>query len=114
MNIQIIRDTITQDELRQIGKEFYQTMIKGVVDIEKKIIVFGGEYHMDANVVLLEDGSKQKNIWGFNVYFDKSRDNWIEYTSLINIRPLQENYDMEVSDGNIRSVMKEIINSKII
>ncbi len=114
MNIQIIRDTITEDELREIGKEFYDTMVKGVVDIERNIIVFGGEYHMDANIVLLEDGSEQRNIWGFNVYFDKLRDSWIEYTSLINIRPLQENYDMEVSSESIRSIMKEIINSKII
>ncbi len=114
MNIQIVRNTITIDELKEIAKEFYLTMIKGVVDIEKKVVVFGGEYHMDANVVLLQDGSEQKNVWGFNVYFDKPRDSWIEYTSLINIRPQQENYDMEVSDEAVRAQMKEIINSKIV
>ena len=114
MNIVIVEDKISVDKLRKIGKEFYLSMIKGVVDIEKEIVAFGGEYHMDANMVLMENGSKQSNVWGFNVYFDKPRDSWIEYTSLINIRPLANNNDMEVLDQNIREKMKKIIDSKII
>ena len=114
MDIKIVSDNITVNELKEVAKEFYTLMVKGVVDIEEKIIAFGGEYHMDANKILIENGSKQENIWGFNVYFNKSREEWIEYTSLINIRPLVNNNDMEVQDKNIRDKMKQIINSKII
>jgi len=84
-------------------------MVKGVVDIEREIIAIGGEYHMDANVVLIENGSKQQNIWGFNWYFDKSGNERIEYVSLINIRPTQGNRTMEVQDIFLRDKMKTII-----
>lgn len=109
MNIKIVNDKITETELREIAKVFYVEMIKGVVDIEREIIVMGGEYHMDANTVLTDNGSKQQNIWGFNWYFDKTGDERIEYVSLINIRPAQGNKIMEVQDVNLRDKMKAII-----
>ena len=114
MNIVVIDDKISQDELNKIGREFYTGMIKGVVDIEKEVIAFGGEYHMDANMKLIENGSEQKNVWGFNVHFDRPRESWIEYNSLINIRPLAKNNNTDVQDNDIKEKMKRIINSKII
>lgn len=114
MNIKIVKDKISIDELKEIGKEFYIFMIKGAVDIEKEIIAFGGEYHIDANEVLINEGSKQSDIWGFNIIFEKSRDSWIEYISLINIRPQAGNFDMEVQDISVRERMKKSINSKIL
>lgn len=114
MNIVVVEKEISLTELKEIAQEFYKTMIKGVVDIEKEVVAFGGEYHIDANQKLIERDSKQKDIWGFNVYLDRPRGTWIEYTSLINIRPSAENTDMEVSDPKIRETMKRIIDSKIL
>lgn len=114
MDIKIVENTISINELKKLAKTFYITMIKGVVDIDREVVAFGGEYHMDANIVLLENESEQKNIWGFNLYFDRPQNEWIEYTSLINIRPQVGNNDMEVQDENVKDVMKKIINSKII
>jgi hypothetical protein len=109
MEIRIIDKKIAESELREIAKDFYGQMIKGVVDIEKEILAMGGEYHMDANNLLIENHSRQENIWGFNWYFDKNGDDQIEYISLINIRPAQGNRSMEVQDDFLRSKMKEII-----
>lgn len=109
MNIKIVNKKITETELREIAKDFYGEMVKGVVDVEREIIAMGGEYHMDANVVLIRDGSKQQNVWGFNWYFDKKEDGRIEYVSLINIRSAQGNKVMEVQDINLRDKMKAII-----
>lgn len=109
MNIKIIDKKITESELREIAKDFYGEMVKGVVDIEREIIVMGGEYHMDANVMLIENGSKQQDIWGFNWYFDKTGDERIEYVSLINIRPAQGNRTMEVRDVSLRDKIKTIV-----
>lgn len=109
MRIKIIDKKITESELREIAKDFYGDMIKGVVDIERKILAMGGEYHIDANMVLIENGSKQQNIWGFNWYFDKTQDKKIEYISLINIRPAQGNRSMEIQDESLRNNMKKII-----
>ena len=113
MNIKLVEDKISLQELREVAKEFYSTMIKGVVDVEKEIAAFGGEYHADANKIILENGSRQSDVWGFNIYFDKPRESWIEYVSLINIRPQAGNREMEIQDKNIRDKMKAIINSRI-
>ena len=109
MSIKIINKKITESELREIAKDFYTDMIKGVVDIEQGILAMGGEYHMDANMVIIENGSKQQNVWGFNWYFDRTGDERIEYISLINIRPAQGNRTMEVQDAFLCNAMKIII-----
>lgn len=114
MQIIIIEKTVPIAELEKISKEYYAPMIKGVVDIEREIVAFGGEYHIDANQKLIELGYEQKNIWGFNIHLEKLREQWIEYISLINIRPAANNLDMEVQDPEIRARMKEIVNKKII
>lgn len=113
MNIKIVKDKISTEELEAIGQEFYQSIIKGVVDIEKQIVAFGGEYHIDASEILINNGSSQNDVWGFNIVFDRPKDSWIEYISLINIRPQVGNLDMEVQDKALREKMKNIINSKI-
>ncbi len=112
-DIKIINEKISKEELVQLAKTFYVTMIKGVVDLETESVAFGGEYHIDANNYLIENGSKQANLWGFNIFFDRPRESWIEYTSLINIRPQVGNMEMEVKDQSIRNRMKRIIDSKI-
>ena len=109
MNIKIINDKISEKELREIAKDFYGNMVKGVVDVEREILAMGGEYHMDANEILTKNKSKQQDIWGFNWYFDKSEDERIEYVSLINIRPGQDNRKMEVQNVFLRDRMKSII-----
>ena len=109
MPIKIIDKKITENELREIAKDFYIDMIKGVADIERGILAIGGEYHMDANAILIENGSQQQNVWGFNWYFDRTGDERIEYVSLINIRPAQGNRSMEVQNASLRDAMKIII-----
>jgi hypothetical protein len=109
VNIKIIDKKIKESELREIAKDFYGEMVKGVVDIEREILAMGGEYHMDANIILTENGSKQQNVWGFNWYFGKKGNERIEYVSLINIRPKQNNRTMEVQNESLRDTMKNII-----
>ena len=114
MNIKIVRDRISSAEAKEIGKEFYTEMVKGVVDIERGIIALGGEYHMDSNTVLVEDGSEQKNVWGFNFYPDKIGDDRVEYKALVNIRPLYGNTVMEIQNEDLKTAMKEIIEKLIV
>lgn len=114
MNIKIITKPITRAEALEIGKEFYPEMVKGVVDIKKEIIVLGGEYHMDANNALMENGdSLQGDVWGFNIYPKRADSDWIEYTALINIRPAVNNRTMTVEDKIIREKMAKIIETLI-
>ncbi len=113
MNIKIVEDKITLTELKEIGQEFYTDMVKGAVDIEKGMVAFGGEYHIDAATCLHDAGSKQENVWGFNVVFSKPREEWLEYKALINIKPLQDNRKMEILDEAVRVKVKEVVDAKI-
>ena len=114
MNIKIVTEKIPISELREIAKEFYTDMIKGAVDIERGIVALGGEYHIDASTKLTDNGSKQKDVWGFNIIFSKPKEDWFEYTALINIRPASNNRSMFIEDEKIRDKIKKIVNSKII
>jgi len=109
MDVKIITSKISKEELAQYAKEQYVEMIKGAIDIGKGSMALGGEWHMDANQVLIDNGSEQKDIWGFNIYVDKNHDERVEYISLINIRPAQNNRSMEIEDGTIREKMKKVI-----
>lgn len=111
MIIRIIELPITRAEAGEIAKEFYGGMVKGVVDIEREIIALGGEWHMDANTRLIEHGSKQDVVWGFNFYPEEGR---IEYTSLINIRPAQHNRKIEIQDEALKRKMEQVIRKLII
>ena len=109
MQIKIIKEKISKEEVNKLAKESFGDMFKIVVDIEKKILAAGGELHADAIEKLLESGSEGKNIWGANFYpFEKSEDQ-IEYVALINIRPEQNNRKMEIEDKKIRDKIKQIV-----
>lgn len=113
MTIKIIRQKISKAELDTLAKDSFVDMVKGVADIRQKILALGGELHADAEEILLHEGSQQEDLWGFNIFVDKSQSDRIEYTSLINIRPRQNNLDREVKDLKLRETMKTIINTLV-
>ena len=89
-------------------------MVKIDIDIEKKIIAADAEMHADLEEILLDDGSQQEDIWGSNIYPFETGDDYLEFTSLINIRPSLGNMSMEVSLPDVRSRIKEIVDSLIL
>lgn len=114
MKIKIVPDKITIDEVRQMAADTYGDMVKGVADVQRAIMAIGGEWHADAEALLLEDGSAQENLWGFNIYPEKDKDSRIAFVSLINIRPRQNNRGMEIIDITIRKQITEIVNNLIL
>jgi len=88
-------------------------MVKAVVDIEKGVIALDGELHADEEALLLEKGSKQKNLWGINLYSDLKED-WIEFDSIINIRPSMGNKSRSVDDEKIRKKILSIVDKLIV
>jgi len=113
MEIKIIAEIISLGEVKKLAEDTFGDMVKAAVDVEKKIIAIGGELHADAEAILIDNGSEQKNIWGINIYPDKPRNEWIEYISLINIRPKQNNRSMKIEDTGLQKRINEIINSAI-
>lgn len=113
MTIEIVREKIAKDKLERIVTEGLGDMIKVVVDIERGIATVGGVFHSDGEAMLLEDGSKQENLWGANLYPREKGEKRIEFSALINIRPRQNNRGMWIEDENIRSQIKAILDSLI-
>jgi len=101
-DILLITTRVSPSDLVQLVERFFGDMVKYVVDIEREIIAIGGQLHADAEALLLADGSRQNDLWGANYYPGRGRDDCIEYTSMINIRPAQGNHGMEVGDATVR------------
>jgi len=105
MKIHIMRNRPTPEQIREMLEEL-ETYIKLAVDVERGILAGGGEYHADCEEVLLEDGSRQEDIWGAD-WYPESRT--IEFVALINIRPQQGNRGMEIEDAKLREKIETIV-----
>jgi hypothetical protein len=113
MDIKVFNAQIPKEELLALAKSGYGDMVKGVIDIHNRLLALGGELHADCEQILLDQGSKQADLWGFNIYPEKNREEYLEYTSLINIRPRQGNMDREIKDLNLRLQIKNIIDKMV-
>ena len=109
----IINQAISRKMLAEMAQNFYGEMIKGVVDIDRRIMALDAELHSDLEKILLEDGSDQKSLWGINLYPDVEGDDFIEFDSLINISPRRNNFSRNVEDDAIRSQIRSIVNNLI-
>lgn len=108
--MKIIQDKIKLFELKEMTQNMFGNMVKTVVDTEKGLMAVGGELHSDEEEVLLENGSTQENLWGINIYPDKSGDDFIEFDSMINIKPSQNNRSRGIDDLKIREKIIKIVN----
>jgi hypothetical protein len=107
-DIVIVERRIEPAELARLVLLHFEDMVKYVVDVERRIAAVGGELHADAEQLLLQSGSRQADLWGANYYPGQGPEECIEYTSLINIRPAQENRSMLIADPGLRERIREI------
>jgi len=110
MEIRVVRDTVSRDELTEIAKQQFGDMVKAVVDVEGGIMAIGGELHSDEEAVLLDQGSAQRHLWGINLYPDKPLSEWIEFDSMINVRPSGGNRSRYVESQETREAITRIVN----
>lgn len=114
MPLKIIEQSITKSELAELAKERFGDMVKAVVDVERGIMTIGGELHADEEMVLLEHGSRQQDLWGINLYHEKNGDDFIEFDSMINIRPSQNNRSRGVEDAETREKIITVVKKMVI
>lgn len=108
--MKFIDKKISKQELSDIAKERFGDMVKAVVDVELEVMAIGGELHADEEAFLLERGSKQENLWGINIYTSSPFGERVEFDSMINIRPRQNNRSRDVQDLSIREKIIIIVN----
>lgn len=99
---------IEPETLRELAEAWFGDMVKYVVDVERRVAAVGGELHADSAALLLEQGSRQKDLWGANYYPEREPEHRIEYVALINIRPAHGNRSMEIEDSTARERVREI------
>ncbi len=109
--MRILDTPITKQELIETSTNFIDiNTIKGAVDIKREIIAVDSPMHYDCEQLLLENGSSQADIWGINLYLDEdSIDDLVEFDSMINIRPTQNNRSRSVEDPAIQEKIKSVV-----
>lgn len=107
--MKILDKTIEIDELKQIAADKFRDLIKAVADVDKGLIAIDAELHSDLEALFLENGSKQSSLWGINLYPGLKGDGFIEFDSVINIRPSQGNMSRGVDNQEIRQHIIETV-----
>lgn len=111
--IRIVRNPIPRSEVERLAGEQFGDMVKAVVDVEREIMAIAGELHSDQEALLLDDGSRQDDLWGINLYPGQTGDDWIEYDSMINLRPSQGNRSRGVEDSRTRERIRQIVDDLV-
>ncbi len=111
--MKIITNEITIAELKEMSEKMFGNLVKAVVDTEKEIMAVDADLHADEESLLLENGSEQKNLWGINLYPELTEDDFVEFDSMINLRPSQKNRSRGVDDLDIQKRIIEIVNKLV-
>ena len=114
MITKIVKNKITAEELRSLAHEQYGDIIKAVVDIQQEIMGVGGELHVDIQSLLIEkEDSQAQDTWGINLYLEKTGEDFIEFDSMINLKPAFENKTRGVENIEIQNKIREVV-SKLV
>ena len=111
--MKIVRKTLLLGELKQMAANTFGNMVKAVIDVDRELIAVDAELHSDLEALLLEDGSKQKGLWGINFYPEIQGDDFIEFDSMINMRPSQDNRSRGVENKELRNKIIGIVVKRI-
>lgn len=103
------KQPITHAQLLEFSQKMFGGLVKAVVDIDQEIMLVDAELHADEEAKLLEQGSKQDVLWGINLYPEETGDDFIEFDSMINVRPRQNNRSRSVENEEIREKIRSIV-----
>jgi hypothetical protein len=107
--MQILTEKISRQQLKELAANTFVDMIKCVADVNRGLLAVDAELHADLESMLLEKGSEQEFLWGFNLYPDEMGEDFIEFDSLINIRAWQGNRSRDVENESVRKQIKELV-----
>jgi hypothetical protein len=109
MAVQIVSSPISLAELQLLAEQHYGDFVKAVVDVQREVMAIGGDLHADEETVLLESGGQQRDLWGINLYPGRPTSEFVEFDSMINVRPAQGNRSRGVEDAEVRGQIERIV-----
>ncbi len=107
--MKVLESLISIEELKKIATDTFGDLVKAVVDVRQGLVSINAELHSDLEALLIENGSQQQDLWGINFYPDLEGDEFVEFDSMINMRPSQSNMSRGVDDETIRNEIIEIV-----
>ena len=111
--MKIITETLLLDELKQMAEATFGNLVKAAVDVDREIIAVDAELHSDLEALLLKEGSKQNSLWGINLYPEIQGDDFVEFDSMINMRPSQGNRSRGIENAEMRKNIIAIVAKRI-
>jgi len=96
-----------------MAQSLFGNLVKAVVDVDRQVLAVDAELHADLEALLLQSGSRQKDLWGINLYPDEPADQFIEFDSMINVRPSENNQTRSIENEAVRTVITEIVGRRI-
>lgn len=112
--MKLVEKNIAMDELIEMSHRMFGGLVKAVVDIEKEIMVVDAAMHADEEKMLLDHGSKQDDLWGINFYPELDGEDFIEFDSMINIRPRQNNFSRSVESTELQEKIRTIVGKLVL
>ncbi len=113
--VEIVRETVPLAHIEELAIDLFGDLVKAVVDVDLGIMAIGGELHADEEAKLLDDGCAQASLWGINLYpADFGQSGWLEYDSMINVRPSQGNRTRSVDDPDIQRRISDVVDKLVV
>ena len=112
--VRLIRTPVPLADVINVAAQRFGDMTKAAVDVDRGVMAIGGELHSDEEALLLEDGAVQASVWGINIYPAEPGDDWIEFDSMINVRPSANNRTRGVDDPDLRARIRQVVSSLIL
>lgn len=102
-------EPISMEALRAFVPGRFRDFVKGVVDIRRGILLLDADMHADQEAALLAEGSDQRDLWGINLYPQFDGPDWLEFDSMINLRPSFGNRTRGIDDAGTREAVAALI-----
>lgn len=100
--MEILTKPILMTELKPLAEKMFGNLVKAVVDVEREMMALDGEFHSDLAELLVENGSAGNNLWGIDIHPEIAGDGWLEFDSMINLKPQLGNRTRGVDDSAIK------------
>jgi hypothetical protein len=100
---------VSMDQVRVLARGRFGDMVKGVVDLRREVLLLDADMHADQEAELLAEGSAHVDLWGINLYLDADEHDWLEFDSMINLRPSFGNRSRGVDDPATRASIADLV-----
>jgi hypothetical protein len=97
------------DDLRRLVPGRFRDFVKGVVDLRRGVLLLDADMHADQEAALLAEGADQRDLWGINLYPQLDGPDWLEFDSMINLRPSFGNRSRGVDDAATREAIAGLL-----